>query len=83
MTLNGVGKYTAGAISSIAFKNQTAAVDGNAVRVISRLFAIGACLDKPAISNIIWDKAQHQTPLRAGEFNQAVMDLANAICKPK
>jgi A/G-specific adenine glycosylase len=80
--LPGVGPYTAAAIAAIAFDLPTAAVDGNAERVISRLYAIDVPL--PASKPLIRKQAQALVPRkRAGDFAQAVMDLGATICTPK
>lgn len=81
LSLPGIGPYTAGAISSIAFSNPVPAVDGNVIRVFSRLFAIseeGPTLERTCRtigSNII----DRNSP---GNFNQALMELGATICKP-
>ncbi len=82
LKLPGVGPYTAGAISAIAFDKPFAAVDGNVERVISRLDAIEARLpeSKPQIKT----RAQSlMSDHRAGDFVQALMDLGATICTPK
>ncbi|WP_280737361.1 MULTISPECIES: A/G-specific adenine glycosylase [unclassified Enterococcus] len=82
--LKGIGPYTAGAIASIAFELPEPAIDGNVMRVASRLFAIDADIAK-ASSRKIFDEAvrtviSHEAP---GDFNQAFMDLGSQICTPK
>lgn len=81
--LKGIGPYTAGAISSMAFGLPEPAVDGNVMRVFSRLFEIGDDIAKPAtrklfelLIRIVID------PERPGDFNQAIMDLGTDICGP-
>lgn len=81
--LKGIGPYTAGAISSMAFNIPEPAVDGNVMRVFSRLFEIDEDIAKPAtrklfelLVRIIVD------PTRPGDFNQAIMDLGTDICGP-
>lgn len=76
--LPGVGEYIAGAIASIAFGLDEPAVDGNHHRVFSRLF----CDDRER--KFMWEHGRFLLPKgQAGDFNQALMDLANALCKPK
>jgi len=81
-TLPGVGTYTSGAIAAIAFDRPEAAVDANAERVLSRLFAVDEPLPKAKArlqalcQSLVPDK-------RAGDFAQAVMDLGSLICAPK
>ena len=80
--LPGIGPYTAAAISAIAFDERAAAVDGNAERVIARLFAIETELPKakPEIAR----RANELVPrLRPGDFAQGLMDLGATICTPK
>ena len=82
LKLPGIGPYTAGAISAIAFDKPFAAVDGNVERVISRLDAIETPLpeSKPQIKT----RAQSlMSNHRAGDFVQALMDLGATICTPK
>jgi len=81
-TLPGIGDYTAGAIGAIAFGLPAVAMDGNAERVIARLFAVETPLlqAKPAL------KAHCETLLPAtapGDFVQALMDLGSGICTPR
>ena len=83
-TLAGVGEYTAGAILSIAYKQRQPAVDGNVLRVFSRLFCITGDIRRPATKRLITDYVENELPSdRPGDFNQAVMDLGSAICTPK
>lgn len=81
--LKGIGPYTTGAIASMAFGLPEPAVDGNVMRVFSRLFEIGEDIAKPAtrklfelLVRIVID------PDRPGDFNQAIMDLGTDICGP-
>jgi A/G-specific adenine glycosylase len=87
--LPGIGPYTAGAVASIAFGRPEPAVDGNARRVLSRLYDI----ERPTVT--VLDAAARglisaaDAPAdpgersRAGEVNQAIMDLGGAICSPR
>jgi A/G-specific adenine glycosylase len=80
--LPGIGPYTAAAIAAIAFGHPAAAIDGNAERVLARLYAIETPL--PAARSEIKAKAQEMVPAeRPGDFAQAVMDLGAMICAPK
>jgi A/G-specific adenine glycosylase len=82
--LPGVGAYTAGAILSIAFGKRFAAVDGNVIRVISRLFAIEGPVDGSKAKNRIVAIAERLVPEGApGHYNQALMDLGSGICTPR
>jgi A/G-specific adenine glycosylase len=80
--LPGIGPYTAAAIAAIAFGRPVAAIDGNAERVLARLYAIATPL--PAARSEIKAKAAAMVPVeRPGDFAQAVMDLGAMICAPK
>lgn len=82
-TLPGIGPYTAGAIASIAFQEQTPAVDGNVLRVLSRVtMEEGSISRAPAqrrIRAFAQDLVQGPTP---GDLNQALMELGATICTP-
>ncbi|XP_039205531.1 adenine DNA glycosylase isoform X3 [Crotalus tigris] len=82
--LPGVGKYTAGAIASIAFGQVTGVVDGNVTRVLCRTRAIGADPANSAVADTLWVLANtlvDQT--HPGDFNQAMMELGATVCTPK
>lgn len=83
LNLAGIGPYTAGAISSIAYGKKETAVDGNVIRVISRLFAVeGNVVEgkgKQRIEELTYQELPEE---RAGDFNQALMDLGATICIP-
>ncbi|GAB4447154.1 MAG: A/G-specific adenine glycosylase [Anaerolineales bacterium] len=82
--LPGVGRYTAGAIASIAFGADEPALDGNLKRVYARLFAVSEPVDSPKGEKLLWEIARRNLPPgRAGDFNQALMDLGSAVCLPK
>lgn len=82
LKLPGIGPYTAGAISAIAFDQRAVVVDGNVERVIARLFALKQPL--PGVKSAIRSKADSLTPTkRAGDFAQAMMDLGATICTPR
>jgi A/G-specific adenine glycosylase len=81
--LPGVGRYTAAAIASIAFGQNSVALDGNLHRVLCRLFAIDDDPGRPNTQRLLEKLALAMLPLgRAGDFNQALMDLGATICKP-
>jgi A/G-specific adenine glycosylase len=80
--LPGIGRYTAGAIGSIAFGIRAAALDGNVERVVARLYAEKEPL--PASKEKLRVYAEGLVPAdRPGDFNQAMMDLGATICSPK
>lgn len=82
--LPGVGRYTAGAIASIAFGQATGVVDGNVVRVLCRVRAIGADASSTLVSQQLWSLAQQLVdPARPGDFNQAAMELGATVCTPQ
>ena len=81
--LPGVGRYTAAAVASIAFGQDVAALDGNVIRVLCRLFAVDDDPDRPAIQRRLEKLALAiMPPGRAGDANQAFMDLGAMICTP-
>ncbi|XP_032217046.1 adenine DNA glycosylase [Mustela erminea] len=82
--LPGVGRYTAGAIASIAFGQAAGVVDGNVVRVLCRVRAIGADPSSTLVSQHLWSLAQQLVdPARPGDSNQAAMELGATVCTPQ
>ncbi len=82
--LPGVGDYTAAAVASIAFGEAVPALDGNALRVFSRLFAIESDVGKTTTRREIIEAVRSRIAAdRPGDFNQAVMELGARICLPK
>jgi A/G-specific adenine glycosylase len=80
--LPGIGPYTAGAITAIAFGKRAVVVDGNVERVVTRLEAIDEPL--PKAKPLIVSATDAMTPdERAGDFAQAMMDLGATICTPR
>lgn len=83
-SLPGIGRYTAGALSSIAFGKDAAILDTNAARVLARVFAISASGSKSQLQRRLWEVAERVTPSgRAAAFNQAIMDLGATICRAR
>ena len=81
--LKGVGRYTAGAIASIAFDRPVPVLDGNVIRVLSRLLDLQEDVTKTQTRNYLWEVAADLVPaLRAGDYNQALMELGQTICLP-
>lgn len=79
--LPGLGRYTAGAISSVVFGEAAPIVDGNVVRVLTRLRAIGEEAKSTRVVKALWDLAEAIVPSqRAGDFNQAMMELGATLC---
>lgn len=82
--LKGVGPYTVGAILSIAYNRSVPAVDGNVMRVFSRLFHIEDDIAQPATRQGMEELARTLIPAgQASSFNQALMELGALICSPQ
>ena len=80
--LPGIGPYTAGAICSIAFGQPRAAVDGNVLRVISRITENGTPIDTPSYKKEVEMALEAIYPPQAGMFTQALMELGATLCGP-
>ena len=95
LDLPGIGRYTAGAICSIAFNQPTPILDGNVVRVLTRLFGITEDPHEKATNTRLWDLAarlvkeagaQPAAPGRPGNcssLNQSLMELGALVCTPR
>eukprot|EP00095_Tigriopus_kingsejongensis_P012363 maker-scaffold190_size271632-snap-gene-0.19 protein:Tk12363 transcript:maker-scaffold190_size271632-snap-gene-0.19-mRNA-1 annotation:"a g-specific adenine dna glycosylase" len=82
--LPGVGRYTAAAIASIAYGQSTGLVDGNVIRVLARMRAIGADSSSQVAVEAFWKNADALVKEdRSGDFNQALMELGATVCTPK
>jgi A/G-specific adenine glycosylase len=82
--LPGIGRYTLGAIASMAFGMDVSALDGNIKRVYARIFDVTEPVDSPAGEKLLWQIADENLPKgHAGDYNQALMDLGATICVPK
>ncbi|WKZ42006.1 MAG: A/G-specific adenine glycosylase [Anaerolineales bacterium] len=82
--LPGIGRYTVGMIASIAFKMDEPTLDGNLRRVFARLYDVTEFADSPAGEKILWEYAAQNLPKgKAGDYNQALMDLGATVCLPK
>lgn len=83
LSLKGIGSYTAGAIASIAYQIPVPAVDGNVLRVISRLTADDGDIMKASVKTAMERDLKEIMPKdRAGSFNQALMELGATVCLP-
>ena len=82
LALPGIGAYTAGAVTSIAFGKKEAAVDGNVYRIYTRLYADDTEISKTAFQRNVRETVKEALPEEAGRFNQALMDLGALICIP-
>jgi A/G-specific adenine glycosylase len=81
--LAGIGEYTAAAIASIAFAEKIAAVDGNLIRVLARVFALPGRASDRGLLNEVREHAQRLVDCsRPGEVNQALMDVGATVCRP-
>jgi len=81
LKLPGIGRYTAGAIASIAFGADAAVLDGNVKRVLARAFDFRSDVKSPAGIKALWALAESLVPPgRAGDYNQALMDLGATVC---
>ena len=84
ITFKGIGKYTAAAISSIAFNEQRAAVDGNVYRVLSRIFGVKEPVNSSGGQRVFQALADELIcKKKPGDYNQALMDFGSMICSPK
>ena len=83
LKLKGIGSYTAGAISSIAFKRPVPAVDGNVLRVISRIRADERLITDAKVKSAVEEDLKLVMPIdRPGDFNQAMMEIGACVCIP-
>lgn len=82
--LPGVGRYTTGAVLSIAYGRPLPVVDGNVARVLSRLFAMPSTMRDPTGARELWRTATELVPMHgAGHWNQALMELGALVCTPR
>jgi A/G-specific adenine glycosylase len=82
--LPGIGRYTAGAVLSIAYGQDEPILDTNAARVLQRWFGVRARGGRGALHRRLWELAARVTPAgAAGDFNQAIMDLGATICQAR
>lgn len=84
LELPGIGAYSAGAIASIALGEKVPVVDGNVIRVLTRLFALQGDPKSKPLKEKLWRLAGELVPAnRPGDFNQALMELGALVCTPK
>jgi A/G-specific adenine glycosylase len=82
--LPGIGRYTAGAIASLAFGRDAAALDGNVTRVLCRWYALRGDVRQPALEKKLWRLAESNVPHgKAGRWNEALMELGATVCTPR
>lgn len=83
MTLKGIGRYTAGAIASIAYNEPVPVLDGNVIRVLSRLTDYAVDVTTATAKKHLWQLATEMvSPSRPGDYNQALMELGQQVCLP-
>jgi A/G-specific adenine glycosylase len=84
MSLPGIGRYSAGAIASIAYDQPSPIVDGNVVRVLCRVFGLTGDPARAPLKAQLWKLAAELIPRgKAASFNQALMELGATVCTPK
>jgi A/G-specific adenine glycosylase len=86
LALPGVGRYTAGAIASIAFNQPAPILDGNVMRVLSRLFGVAGNPRGKAVNTKLWALARELVSVRGiepSQLNQALMELGALVCLPR
>ena len=83
-SLPGIGRYTVGAIASMAFGMDEPTLDANLRRVLARIFDVAEYADSPGGEKKLWKHAVQNLPKgKAGDYNQALMDLGAMICTPR
>lgn len=82
VTLPGIGSYTAGAISSIAYNKKAPAVDGNVLRVLTRVHACSEDIMKQSFRKKVERELLSTMPDEAGDFNQGLMEIGETVCIP-
>jgi A/G-specific adenine glycosylase len=84
MQLPGVGRYSAGAIASLAFGVDAPVLDGNVIRVLCRVFAIKHDPREPKTREQLWSLAESLLPGgHAAQFNEGLMELGATVCTPR
>jgi A/G-specific adenine glycosylase len=84
LKLPGIGRYTAGAIASIAYGQAAPVLDGNVIRVFSRLTDLQADVTENETKEALWKLAEEWLErARPGDYNQALMELGRVVCKPR
>jgi len=84
LDLPGIGRYTAGAIASLAFDLREPILDGNVARVVCRVDGIRTDPRERTTLNLLWKRAGELVPPeRAGDFNSALMELGATVCTPR
>jgi A/G-specific adenine glycosylase len=82
--LPGIGRYTAGAIASIAFNQPAPVLDGNVMRVLTRLYNLTGNINETATRNFLWKLAAALAPHNEPRtFNEGIMELGALVCTPR
>ena len=82
--LPGIGRYTAGAILSIAFEQRQPILEANTIRLLSRVFGVDGDVQRASTQQQLWQLAEQILPARkTGDFNQALMELGSQVCHPR
>jgi len=83
LALPGIGRYTAGAIRSIAYDEPAAILDGNVIRVLTRVFALAGNPKTPRVAESLWSlAARFADGVSPGDVNQGLMELGATVCTP-
>lgn len=83
LSLPGVGRYSAGAVASLGYNRRAPILDGNATRVLARLFRVAGNPKSAATGRILWELAERVLPEGdARDFNTALMELGALVCVP-
>lgn len=81
--LPGIGRYTAGAIASIAYDQRAPILEANTIRLLSRLVGYREDPTKSAGQKLLWRTAEDILPrAQVADFNQALMELGSLVCRP-
>ncbi len=93
LSLPGIGRYTAGAVASIAFGQAKPILDGNVIRVLTRLDGLRECVKDQAVKERLWQRAdalvqrvnrsRSESKNPCGDFNQSLMELGALVCVPR
>ncbi len=86
LALPGIGRYTAGAIASIAFDQSEPILDGNVIRVLCRLFGVAGDPREKSVNHTLWELARSLVsfnPTRCASLNQSLMELGALVCTPR
>ncbi len=84
LSISGIGRYTAGAIASIAYNEPAPIVDGNVIRILCRIFGLEGEARSTPVQKQLWALAEALIPEgKARDFNQSMMELGALVCSPR